>query len=84
MALKLKSLRNIGVDVTPNQEVAARTLSFQEMEKSLAGLTADEVEYEAWKRVEVDGKKRMRIIKLKESTPKFKENLPLCSVLQLQ
>lgn len=64
MALKLKCLKSLNIDISPNPEVAKRTVTIAQLRESLTALSDDEiVEYEQWKRVDVDGKKKMRIVK---------------------
>ncbi|WAR01738.1 hypothetical protein MAR_008296 [Mya arenaria] len=72
MALKLKCLRNMGIDISPNPEVVSRTITYTQMEDYLNHLTAEEIEYEVWQKVDVDGKKRMRVVKAQKAREKFK------------
>jgi hypothetical protein len=63
MALKLKCLKFLNIEISPNPEVAKRTVTTTQLKESLATLSHDqEVEFEQWKRVDVDGKKKMRMV----------------------
>ena len=59
MALKLKCLNSLGIKVSPNPEVVAKTVSFEEMNQQLSGLDVSPIEFEEWNRVEVEGKKKI-------------------------
>lgn len=62
MALKLKSLRSIGVDISPNPEVVKK-LTTAEVDEKMKMIKDAEIEYEQWKRIDIEGKKKMRIMK---------------------
>jgi len=57
MAMKLKCLRSQDLQISANPEVVSKSVTNQEMEVLLTGITNTEIEFEEWKRVDVDGKK---------------------------
>jgi hypothetical protein len=64
MALKLKSLRSVNVNISPNPEVISKAVNEGQMKTLLSSITDDDVEFESWQRVLCkDGKNRMRIVK---------------------
>jgi hypothetical protein len=52
-----------GVDISANPEVVKRTVTLDDLKQKLNALENTQKEFEYWKRVEVDGKKKMRIVK---------------------
>ncbi|KAH3704667.1 hypothetical protein DPMN_079726 [Dreissena polymorpha] len=66
-AKKLKSNRSVGIDISPNPETVSKKVSEQDMIDMLTNKIQDdtEVEFEEWKRVEVEGKKKMKIVNYK-------------------
>jgi hypothetical protein len=52
-----------GVDISANPEVVKRTVTLDDLKQKLNALENTQKEFEHWKRVEVDGKKKMRIVK---------------------
>ena len=63
--MKLKCIRSIGVDISPNPETVSKIVSEQEMTEKLTNQIKDneQVEFKEWKRVDVEGKKKMKIVK---------------------
>ena len=59
ICLKLKSLRSLAVDVSPNPETTKRTVTVNDFAEMLKKIETKDVEFEQWKRVEIDGKKRI-------------------------
>jgi hypothetical protein len=53
-----------GVDMSANPEVVKRTVTLDDLKQKLNALENTQKEFEHWKRVEVDGKKKMRIFSL--------------------
>ncbi len=73
MALKLKCLRRLGINIHRNPEVVVRNVTRDDLNEMLAEIGDDqEVEYEQWKHVDEDGKKRMRVVTMKERGESFK------------
>ena len=52
-----------GVDISANPEVVKRTVTLDDLKKKLNALENTQKEFEHCKRVEVDGKKKMLIVK---------------------
>ena len=71
--MKLSCLRSMGVDVSPNPETASKEITDDRLAELLSKIDKDEVEYEAWQKVEVNEVKKMRIVKVKKSRAKFTE-----------
>ena len=73
-AMKLKCLRSLGIEISPNPETVSRKVTEEDLKKMIAGnlLSDDDIENEEWKRVDVDGKKRMKIVKVKLQKDDFK------------
>ena len=63
--MKLSCLRSMGVDVSPNPETASKEITDDRLAELLSKIDKDEVEYEAWQKVEVNEVKKMRIIRRK-------------------
>ena len=81
MALKLKSLRTYGLDISPNPEVVGRSVTLDEFSRKLVSIEGAEMEYEEWKRVDIEGKKKIRIVKIKKNKDEFIE--VMCSAFKL-
>ncbi|MES9884689.1 MAG: hypothetical protein ABW185_27915 [Sedimenticola sp.] len=72
MALKLKCLRSVGVNVGAHPDVVSKTVNVNQMKTIMSEINVEDVEYEAWQLVECkDGKKRMRIVKCTMKTDEF-------------
>ncbi|XP_063953816.1 uncharacterized protein LOC135153700 [Lytechinus pictus] len=71
MAFKLKALRNLGLDISLNPETAAKIVNADEMKQLLSQVDTEEVDFEAWMKVEVNGMKKMRIDNVKKSRADF-------------
>ncbi|KAH3805651.1 hypothetical protein DPMN_133956 [Dreissena polymorpha] len=65
--MKLKSIRSERNDISSNPETFSTKVSEQDMTDMLTNKIQDdtEVESEEWQRVEVEGKKKMKIVKSK-------------------
>lgn len=63
--MKLKCLRALGIDISPNPETVVKSLTDDDMKMKLSNTLQDntDVEFEEWKRVDVEGKKKMKIVK---------------------
>ena len=61
-AMKFKSIRSVGIDISPNPETVSKKVSEQDMTDMLTNKIQDdtEVEFEELKRVEEEGKKKMK------------------------
>lgn len=59
MILKLKSLISLAVDVSPSPETIKRTVTVNDFADMLKKIETNDVEQ--WKRVAIDGEKRMRV-----------------------
>ena len=72
MAMKLKCLKNAGLNVSVNPESVSRSLDVIEM-RALVDTVADQpIEFESWKRVDCqDGKKRMKVVKTEMTRDAF-------------
>ena len=70
MALKLKSLRAIGIYISQNPEVVKK-LTTREVDEKMKMIKDAEIEYEQWKRIDIEGKKKMRIVKETKTKPEF-------------
>ncbi|KAK6183257.1 hypothetical protein SNE40_010768 [Patella caerulea] len=73
MALKLKCLRSLDINISPNPEVVKKAVSVDDMKEKMQSIEIPAVEYEEWRRVEVEGKKKMRIVKLTKGTADFQD-----------
>lgn len=74
MAFKLKCLHSLGVDVSMNPESTSKKVNAEEMTEMISQLDEKtELEYEIWKKVDVNGVKKMRIEKEKKSRDNFRE-----------
>lgn len=64
-ALKLKCMRSMRIVISPNPETAIRDINKDKMEDILRNKDdKTDVEYEARQKVEIDGKKRTRVVRL--------------------
>ena len=75
MAFKLKSIHDLGLDISPNPETAAKTVSDDQMTELLSQINVEEVEYESWQKVDVNGYKKMRIERVKKCRAEFIEQM---------
>ena len=64
MALKPKGLRSYGIDISPNPETARKKTTAEKLRQRLDNIEDGMLSYEVWKSVEIDGKKKMRVIKV--------------------
>jgi len=76
-AMKLKALRSHGVEVSANPETVSKNVTEDEMkEKIEAKLECFEVvKFQEWKRVEMDGKKKMKIVETEMERDHFKAHI---------
>ncbi len=60
--MKFKSIRSVGIDISPNQETVSKKVSEQDMTDMLTNKIQDdtEVEFEELKRVGEEGKQKMK------------------------
>jgi hypothetical protein len=75
MALKLKSLKALGVEISMNPEVVKKTVTPDHLKQKLNALENSDKEFEHWKRVEIEGKKKMRIVKEVMPHDRFVEHM---------
>ena len=72
-AMKLKAMRSLGLQISPNLEVVCKAFKFDDMDTILERIAKDEVEYDVWRRIDVDIKKKMRVIKQKTTRAGFQQ-----------
>ena len=65
LAMKLKCLRLLGLHISKNPETVNKNISPEQMEQLLSQIRETEVEYETWRPVDEDGKKKMKIVQVK-------------------
>ena len=60
--MKFKSIRSVGIDISPNPETVSKKVSEQDMTDMLTNKIQDdtEVKFEKLKRVKEEGKKKMK------------------------
>lgn len=75
MAFKLKSVHDLGLDISANPENAAKTVSNEEMTQLLSTINVEEVEYESWQKVDVNGYKKMRIVRVQKCRAEFVQQM---------
>lgn len=73
IAMKLKCLRSLGIEISPNPETVSRKVCSDEMTSILTkGLKGCEnIDFEEWRRIEVEGKKKMKIVKVNMTKVEF-------------
>ncbi|KAH3782414.1 hypothetical protein DPMN_160329 [Dreissena polymorpha] len=73
--MKFKSIRSVGIDISPNPETVSKKVSKQDMTYMLTNKIQDntEVEFEELKRVEVEGKKNMKKVKSKNTKEEYNQ-----------
>ncbi|KAH3731048.1 hypothetical protein DPMN_057053 [Dreissena polymorpha] len=73
--MKFKSIRSVGIDISPNPEMVSKKVSEQEMTDMLNNKIQDdtEVELEELKRVEEEGKKKMKQVKSKNTKEEYNQ-----------
>ena len=72
MAMKLKSMIKYGIKMSPNPETVGRSSTKDDMTEKLTSLKdMDRIEYEEWRSVLVDGKKKMKIVKVSVTGHEF-------------
>lgn len=56
----LKRLRSFGIEISPNPEAVTKMVNLEEMKFLLAVINEveDGIEFEEWRRVDVDGKRK--------------------------
>jgi hypothetical protein len=60
--MKFKSIRSVGIDISPNQETVSKKVSEQDMTDMLTNKIQDdtEVKFEKLKSVKEEGKKKVK------------------------
>ena len=76
ISMKLKCMKNCNIQITQSAESASKSVTLDDMKCMLNELEDGKlVDYTEWKRVEVDGKKKMKIIKVQKSKEEFTETM---------
>ncbi|XP_048256959.1 uncharacterized protein LOC125382708 [Haliotis rufescens] len=76
MAMKLKCLRSVGLQVPKSPDMAYDSVSVDAMDQMLETIQ-DDVEYDEWRRVDVEGKKKMKVVKIIKNATDFKNYMLL-------
>jgi hypothetical protein len=72
-----------GVDISANPEVVKRTVTLDDLKQKLNALENTQKEFEHCKRVEVDGKKKMLIVKTVLPHVEFVELMFIIQIFQI-
>ncbi|XP_054775254.2 uncharacterized protein LOC129283486 [Lytechinus pictus] len=71
VALKLKALQSLGGTVNDNPDEFIKEHNEAQVDILLNNLQSEQIQFDEWSRVEVDGRKKIKIIRISQSKPDF-------------